>query len=103
MNKEKDKFNEEGIVNTPQYKKIWYSITKFEKYPEMAAEGVGRAFGYFSLIIFLFSVILAFGLAIKFSNILKNGIEYLDKNFSTIEYKNGELQINPTKYEVNGR
>ena len=28
------------------FKKVWYSMTKFENYPEMAALGVPRAFLY---------------------------------------------------------
>ena len=34
------------VVNIPFFKKIWLSITKFERYPEMATEGVGRAISY---------------------------------------------------------
>ena len=46
MNKKKSEklYKEKGIVFAPFYKKVWYSISKFEKYPEMATEGVGRAF-----------------------------------------------------------
>ena len=28
------------------FKKVWYSITKIEKYPNMAMEGLGNAFIY---------------------------------------------------------
>lgn len=40
------------------FKKVWYSITKFEKYPEMAAHGVPRAIVYLVELIAIFSVIL---------------------------------------------
>lgn len=37
--------------NKPQtinfFKKVWYSITKFEKYPEMATEGLGKCYKIF--------------------------------------------------------
>ena len=33
-----EKKNKKGF-----FKKIWYSITKIEKYPEMAIDGVGKA------------------------------------------------------------
>ena len=36
----------EGVVNINFFKKIWYSITNFEKYPAMATEGLGRALKY---------------------------------------------------------
>lgn len=38
--------------------KVWYSMTKFEYYPEMAAHGVPRAFVYLTQLIAIFSVIL---------------------------------------------
>ena len=69
------------IVKIPKYKKIWYSITKFEKYPEMATEGVGRAFSYLAWLIFMFSIILAIGIVIKFNIFAKESLNYLDKNF----------------------
>ena len=84
---------EQRIVKIPKYKKVWYSITKFEKYPEMATEGVGRAFSYLAWIIFMFSIILAIGIVIKFNIFAKESLNYLDKNFSEINYTNGELTI----------
>ena len=35
-----------STVYSPFFKKIWLSITKFERYPEMATEGVGKAISY---------------------------------------------------------
>ncbi len=90
---------EEIIVNIPKYKKIWYSITKFEKYPEMATEGVGRAFSYLAWIIFMFSIIMAIGFLIEFNIFAKKGLNYIEKNFSEINYKNGELTIKTTDNE----
>lgn len=88
---------EQKIVKIPKYKKVWYSITKFEKYPEMATEGVGRAFSYLAWIIFMFSIILAIGILIKFNIFAKESLNYLDKNFSEINYNNGELTIKTTE------
>ena len=34
------------VVKIGFFKKVWLSITKFESYPEMATEGVGRAISY---------------------------------------------------------
>jgi len=84
---------EKNIVHIPKYKKFWYSATKFEKYPEMAAEGVGRAFRYLMWLMFMFSVILVIGLCVKAQQVAKLGIEYLDNNFSEINYQNGELSV----------
>ncbi len=92
---------EEIIGHIPQHKKAWYSITKFEKYPDMATEGVGRAFGYLSWLILVFSIIIAIGLCIKFRTILNDEIRVLNDNFSEISYNDGKLNIvtaNETNY-----
>ena len=39
-------------------KLVWYSITKFEKYPEMAALGLKKALLYFTEIMLIFSIIV---------------------------------------------
>lgn len=84
---------DEEVVNIPKYKKFWYSITKFERYPEMATEGVGRAFGYLAWLIFMFSIVLAFAIIIKFTGLAKKGISFLDKNFNEISYSEGILTL----------
>ena len=33
------------------FRKVWNAITKIEKYPDMAAEGIGRAFSYISKLV----------------------------------------------------
>ena len=38
-------------------KKVWYSITKFEKYPELAALGIKKALVYFTELIVIFCAI----------------------------------------------
>ena len=84
---------DEEVVNIPKYKKLWYSITKFERYPEMATEGVGRAIGYLAWLIFMFSIILAIAFVIKFTGLAKKGIDFLDKNFNELSYSEGMLTI----------
>ena len=83
----------EEVVKIPKHKKFWYSITKFERYPEMATEGVGRAFGYLTWLIFTFSIIFAIALVIKFTGLAKEGIRFLDKNFNEISYSEGTITI----------
>ncbi len=61
-------------MKIPQYKKIWYSITKFERYPEMATEGVGRAFLYLISLMIIFSIIVTAGMIYKFNTIIKTTI-----------------------------
>lgn len=84
---------EEEIVYIPKHKKFWYSITKFERYPEMATEGVKRAFGYLIWLVFVFALILSIFLIIRFTDLAKKGINFLDKNFNEISYSEGVLTI----------
>ena len=91
---------EEEIVYIPKHKKVWYSITKFERYPEMATEGVGRAFGYLAWIMFMFSIILAIAFIIKLTGVAKKGIDFLDKNFNQLSYSEGTLTIDTVNKSV---
>ena len=47
----------EEYLNMNFFKTIWYSITKFEKYPEMAALGVKKALVYFTKLMLIFSIL----------------------------------------------
>ena len=85
---------EEEIVYIPKHKKVWLSITKFERYPEMATEGVGRAIGYLAWLVLMFSIVLAVAFMIKFIGIARQGVEFLDRNFNEITYSEGVLTIN---------
>ncbi len=58
--------------------KIWYSIVKFEKYPEMAALGVKKALIYFTKLIIIFSIIYT-GTLIYF---VSKKPEYNEQNLS---------------------
>ena len=55
---------EERFVKMNFFQKIWYSISKFEKYPEMAALGVKKTLLYFTELIlinsFIFTAIYVF-------------------------------------------
>lgn len=62
------------------FKKVWYSITKFEKYPEMATLGVKKAILYFSALMFIFSAIYTATYAYYIDNMAE--FEQKDLNFS---------------------
>lgn len=54
---ENDQDLKDEKYNLSFFKKIWYSICKFEKYPEMAALGAKKALIYLTEIIIIFSII----------------------------------------------
>lgn len=54
---ENSQTNKEKFLKLNFFKKVWYSISKFEKYPEMAALGVKKAILYFTELMIIFSVL----------------------------------------------
>lgn len=82
------------------FKKVWYSITKFERYPEMAVEGVGSAFAYLAKLMLIFSAILVIGMIYNLNQTLQQGMKYVDENFEEINYKDGILQVKPVNDKV---
>lgn len=72
-------------------KKMWYSITKFEKYPEMVNEGAGRSTKYLMIIILIFALIIAILGVIQTNKNLNEGIQYIKDNIPEIQYINGKI------------
>ncbi len=80
--------------------KIWCSITKFEKYPEMAAEGTPRAFLYLLFLSLLVSIIIGIGITIQFNKMINSNIKFFEENVTNIKYENGELQVETKENNV---
>ena len=64
------------------FQKVWYSISKFEKYPEMAALGVKKAILYFTELILITSILFTgiYVYNINNSNNQENSMIFLQKN-----------------------
>lgn len=75
------------------FKKIWYSITKIEKYPEMAIEGVGKAVAYLAKLVIIISVILSAWLTYQTYTELNKGLDYIKNEFPNFSYKEGNLNV----------
>ncbi len=79
------------------FQKVWNSITKIEKYPDMAAEGIGKAFTYLCKIVAILVVILCLGMIYQTHQILQEGIQYLQNEFPEFSYKDGVLGVEAEK------
>ncbi len=66
---ERNEVQKEKFLKLSFFKKVWYSICKFEKYPELAALGVKRALIYFTELMAIFSILFTFIFVIYASNI----------------------------------
>lgn len=75
------------------FQKVWNAITKIEKYPDMAAEGLGRAFTYICKIVALLAIVLCVGMMYQTYQMLQEGIDYLQNEFPEFSYKEGILEV----------
>jgi len=85
--------NKEDTLKTGFFKKVWNSITKIEKYPDMAAEGLGRAFIYICKVVAILTIIICLGTMYETYQMLEEGVEYLKNEFPEFSYKDGILDI----------
>ena len=88
-NNQNKKIKEPGF-----FKKVWYSITKIERYPEMAAQGLGKAFSYICKVVAILAIILCLGSIYQAYQILQEGIAYLQNEFPEFSYSDGILNVN---------
>ena len=75
------------------FKKVWYSITKIERYPEMAAQGLGKAFSYICKVVAILAIIICFGSMYQAYQILQEGVAYLQNEFPEFSYSDGILSV----------
>lgn len=92
MDKEKIE-KKEVELKTGFFKKVWQSITKIEKYPDMAAEGVGKAIGYTVKIVAILAIILSLGMVYQTYEMIGQGVQYLENNFPEFSYQDGILNV----------
>lgn len=83
----------EGVVNINFFKKVWYSITKFEQYPAMATEGVVRAIRYLIILTIIVSIFAMIGSLLQMNELITNLAQYIQENVPEFTYENDKLTI----------
>lgn len=83
-----EKVRKEGF-----FKKVWNSITKIEKYPEMAAQGLGKAFSYICKVVAILAIVVCLGMMYQAYQMVQEGVQYLQNEFPEFSYKDGILTI----------
>ena len=83
----------EVILKNGFFKKLWWSIVKIEKYPNMAAEGFGRAISYLAKIVLILAIVLCLGIIYQTYGVVQEGIDYLETSFPEFSYKDGILTV----------
>lgn len=89
--------SEEKKIKIGFFQKVWNSVTKIEKYPDMAAEGLGKAFTYLCKIVAILAIVLCLGMMYQTHQILQEGIQYLQNEFPEFSYKDGILDVSSEK------
>lgn len=82
------------------YKKVWYSITKFDKYLEMGLEGVGRAIKYLLQITALFVFIIALIGLYDTNKNLKEFKQNIQENLPDFKYSEGIVTLNSEENKI---
>ena len=59
----------------------------------MAAEGVGRAISYCCKIMAIIAIVIGAGMVYQISNMVADGINYLQNDFPDFSYKDGILDV----------
>ena len=75
------------------FRKLWNSIVKIEQYPDMAAEGLGRAFSYMCKIVAILAIVICLGTMYQTYQIIQEGTNYLENQFPEFSYKDGTLDV----------
>lgn len=89
----KKEVKEEKQAKNGFFKKVWYSITKIEKYPDMAAEGLKKAITYLIRLIAILAIIVSLGTIYQINNVIQEGISYLKNDFPEMSYNDGILTV----------
>ena len=74
------------------FKKIWYSIDKIEKYPELSAEGFKSAIKYLAILIVILAFASAGSTVYRTSLNIKKIAKYIDEKIPEITYSDITLK-----------
>lgn len=83
----------EEVVNINFFKKVWYSISKFEQYPAMATEGLWRAIKYLTTLTIIVTIFLMIGSLLKIKTLIGDFAQYVNDNIPEFSYSDGKLNI----------
>lgn len=84
---------EEQEIKKGFFRRMWYSITKLEKYPNMAAEGVPKALNYFAKLVFIFVIVFSLGLVYQTYKMINEGTKFLQNEFPEFSYKDDTFKL----------
>ena len=81
------------LKNISFFKKVWYSITKFEKYPDMAIEGFSSAIKYLFILTAIITVFSTISSLIEMHKLVENLAKYIEDNIPEFTYQDGKVNM----------
>ena len=76
------------------FKDVLKSIKDFDKYEDFGLEGVGKTSGYLIKLVAIFTIIITCMTVYKFSNSVKEAVNYFDEKVTDLSYADGILTVN---------
>ena len=87
---------EEEEIKKGFFRRIWYSLTKIEKYPNMAAEGLGKSLTYLTGLLLLCSIVFSIAIMFKINNfdelLVQSGLQETQQQ-EIMEYINSTEKV----------
>ena len=95
-NTENKKIKRNGFFND-----VFKSIKDFDKYEDFGLEGVGKTSGYLIKLVVIFTLVITCMTVYRFSNSVKEAVDYFDEKITELSYADGILTVNNNeKFEV---
>lgn len=97
LEEKKEKIQNEQESNIKKigfFKKVWYSITKLEKYPELSAQGLSKAIKYVAQLAIVMAIVSSIISVYGTKKLIDNAIIYISENAPEFVYKDEILTIN---------
>ena len=83
----------EEVVNINFFKKVWYSITKFEQYPAMATEGFQRAIKYLVTLTIIVTIFAMIGSLLQMNKLVNSLAQYIEQNIPDFTVTDGKVSM----------
>lgn len=83
----------EKVANINFFKKVWYSITKFEQYPVMAVEGFWSAMKYTAILMSILSVFVVIGSLVQTKELINDLAQYIEQNIPEFSFEDGKIEM----------
>ena len=95
-NTENKKIKRNGFFND-----VFKSIKDSDKYEDFGLEGVGKTSGYLIKLVVIFTLVITCMTVYRFSNSVKEAVNYFDEKVTDLSYADGILTVNNNeKFEV---